>query len=106
MAFACRTVADKMLAILLPISAFVATGCEHSVANMYFIPVGMMLQGGHGAITWQGFAHNLAAVTLGNIVGGAVFVGLAYYAAFRRRQVAEPPAELAVSDGCQIRKAS
>jgi formate transporter len=84
-----HTVTDKILAILFPISAFVAAGFEHSVANMYFIPLGILLHGaGYGAadanVTWLGLAHNLLPVTLGNIFGGSVMVALVYYLIYRR----------------------
>jgi formate/nitrite transporter len=85
-----RSVADKFFAVVLPISAFVAAGFEHSIANMYFIPLAMLLQGldGVGAngpvITLAGFAGNLVPVILGNIMGGSVLVGLVYYVIYRR----------------------
>jgi len=86
LALAGRTVTDKILAIVFPISAFVAAGFEHSVANMYFIPLGLFLGGSEaaGALTWGGFMHNLIPVTLGNLVGGAVLVGLVYWVIYRR----------------------
>jgi formate/nitrite transporter FocA (FNT family) len=74
-------VTGKILAILWPITAFVALGFEHSVANMYLIPVGM-LAGADGSLAL--FAGNLLLVTLGNIIGGAGGVALAYWAAYRR----------------------
>jgi formate transporter len=88
-----RSIADKVLAILFPVSAFVAAGFEHSVANMYFIPLGILLRGraaaaeiaGAGVPTWGGFARNLVSVTLGNLAGGVVMVGLVYYVVYRRR---------------------
>lgn len=74
--FAAHDVASKILAIVFPISAFVALGFEHSVANMYLIPVGWLA----GApVTIGGFLHNLVPVTLGNIVGGGVLVALVYW---------------------------
>ena len=75
--FAARSVTDKILAILLPITAFVGLGFEHSVANMYVIPVTMMA----GDMDWQlaGFLRNLVVVTLGNIVGGGGLVALVYW---------------------------
>lgn len=84
MAMAGRSVVDKVVAIVVPVSAFVAAGFEHSVANMYFIPMAMLLQmlGGNEsqeAITWLDFLHNLIPVLLGNLVGGSVLVGLVYY---------------------------
>jgi len=84
-AMAGRNVADKILAIVFPIAAFVACGLEHSVANMYFISLGLVLQGGpEGALTWTGFMHNLLPVTLGNLVGGAGMVGMVYWVIYRR----------------------
>jgi formate/nitrite transporter len=90
MALAGRSVVDKVAAIVFPISAFVAAGFEHSVANMYFIPLAMLLEtfgdaapGAH-AVTWLGFLGNLVPVILGNIIGGSVLVGLVYYVIYRR----------------------
>jgi len=76
-AMAGRTVVDKLVAIVLPISAFVAAGFEHSIANMYLIPLAMMLQeqAGHTA----GLARNPVPVIAGNIVGGSVLVALVYH---------------------------
>jgi formate/nitrite transporter len=72
----------KILGIWFPIMAFVACGFEHSVANMYIVPSGIMLGAG---VTWSQFIKwNLLPVTLGNIVGGLVFVGAAYSFCFRR----------------------
>lgn len=89
MALAGRSVVDKVVAIVVPISAFVAAGFEHSVANMYFIPMAMLLQqygnvDAAPAITWMGFFHNLLPVLLGNIVGGSVLVGLVYQLVYHR----------------------
>ena len=90
MALAGRSVVDKAVAIVFPISAFVAAGFEHSVANMYLIPLAMLLQtfGNVGAtantVTWVGFFGNLVPVILGNIVGGSVLVGLVYHVIYRR----------------------
>lgn len=88
MALAGKTLADKVLAVLLPVTAFVAAGFEHSVADMYLLPLGLMLRD-HGAdlagIARLDLPHvvsTVAVVTLGNIVGGAVFVALAYHAAY------------------------
>ena len=83
--FSARTTADKILAIVFPITAFVAIGLEHSIANMYFIPLGMLLQDATGTITWSGFLlGNLLPVTLGNIAGGSLMVGLAYWFIYLR----------------------
>ena len=91
-AYAGHTVTDKIVAIVLPISAFVAAGFEHSVANLYFIPLGLFLhEGGMVApgvdastLNWSGFIANLLPVTLGNIVGGSVMVALVYYLVYGR----------------------
>jgi formate transporter len=79
--FAAHSVAGKILAILWPITAFVALGFEHSIANMYLIPVGLLL-GAEGGLA--GLFANLVPVTLGNVIGGAGGVALAYWAAYRR----------------------
>lgn len=90
MALAGRSVVDKAVAIVFPISAFVAAGFEHSIANMYFIPLAMLLQASGessaaaGAITWLGFIGNLIPVILGNLVGGSVLVGLIYHLIYLR----------------------
>ncbi len=86
-----RTIVDKVFAIVFPISAFVAAGFEHSVANMYFIPAGMLLErdlpgNGVPGLDLPGFAENLAAATLGNIVGGAVLVGIVYWFVYLRTE--------------------
>ncbi len=91
-ALAGHSVTDKIIAIVFPISAFVAAGFEHSVANMYFIPLGIMLKNdgsvpadvNTATLDWAGFAGNLLPVTLGNIVGGSVMVALVYYVIYRR----------------------
>ncbi|MCW8836642.1 MAG: formate/nitrite transporter family protein [Rhodospirillales bacterium] len=80
--FAAHSVVDKIFAILFPITAFVALGFEHSVANMYLIPIGM-LAAGSGDVA--GFIGNLIPVTLGNIVGGGVFVALVYHLIYVRK---------------------
>lgn len=90
MAFAGRSVVDKVVAIVFPVTAFVAAGFEHSVANMYLIPLALLVKadGAVGAtadaVTWSGFAGNLVPVILGNLVGGGVAVGLVYHLVYRR----------------------
>jgi formate transporter len=92
MAIAGRSVVDKAIAIVFPVSAFVAAGFEHSVANMYFIPLAMLLQASGSvsevwpAITLGGFIGNLVPVILGNLVGGSVLVGLVYWVIYIRGQ--------------------
>lgn len=84
MSLAGRSVVDKAVAILFPISAFVAAGFEHSVANMYFLPLGMLLQAAGGqAVEFAGLARNLVPVIAGNLVGGSVLVALVYYVIYR-----------------------
>ena len=84
LSLAARDVAGKILAILWPITAFVTLGLEHSVANMYLIPQGWAAGLSPSA---AGFAANLLPVTLGNIVGGAGGVALAYWLAYRPGRV-------------------
>jgi formate/nitrite transporter len=85
MSLAGRSVIDKLAAVLLPIAAFVAAGFEHSVANMYLIPLGQMLQAASGQpVDGWGLLHNLVPVVAGNIVGGSVLVALVYHLIYRR----------------------
>ena len=94
--FSARSTIDKIAAIIFPITAFVAAGFEHSIANMYFIPIGLLIKNfdpefaaGTGLdltnLTWGSFfINNLLPVTIGNIIGGAVFVAALYWAIFLR----------------------
>lgn len=85
MTLAGRSVVDKFAAILLPISAFVAAGFEHSIANMYFLPLGLMLQASAGQpLEWAGLWRNLVPVIAGNVAGGSVLVALVYYVIYLR----------------------
>jgi len=79
--FAAHNVTGKILAILLPISAFVALGFEHSVANMYFIPLALI--DGAADVTLGGFIANLVPVTIGNMIGGGVLVAGVYWVCYR-----------------------
>ncbi len=89
-----RTLGDKVLAVLFPVSAVVVAGFEHSVANMYLIPLGLFIQSwgpaelwtqaGGGALTWSGFLASLVPVTIGNIVGGGLLVGGVYWFVYLR----------------------
>jgi len=94
-----RSVTDKILAILFPITAFVASGFEHSIANMYFIPMGLLLKGEPQVVAaagkvasdlinlnLQGFIGNLISVTTGNIFGGGFMVAAIYWFIYRRPQ--------------------
>jgi formate/nitrite transporter len=94
--FASHNVIGKIFAILFPITAFVALGFEHSIANMFFIPVGMLAAGNEtyaaaagqlpvgAGLTLAGFVKNLVPVTLGNIIGGGLFVAATYYLIYLR----------------------
>jgi formate/nitrite transporter len=90
-----RRISEKVLAVIFPISAFVAIGFEHSVANMYFLSFALMIKGDSGLasampdisnIGLDGVIGNLVPVTLGNIVGGAVFVGAVYWFVYLRKK--------------------
>lgn len=98
--FSARTTTDKILAIIFPIAGFVAAGFEHSVANMYFVPIGLFVKAGadaafwekisktaadFGALTWGNFLFkNLLPVTIGNIIGGVVMVAVVYWFIYLR----------------------
>lgn len=95
LALSAKDVVGKLFAIFFPIMAFVASGFEHSIANMYFIPIGIFLKAQPSLVaalgmdvsglTWQAFIfNNLVPVTLGNIIGGSIFVGLFYWAIYLR----------------------
>jgi formate/nitrite transporter len=97
--YSARSNLDKAIAVLFPITAFVASGYEHSVANMYFIPLGLFLKGEDALQTAGGMdatqladldvAHfliaNLLPVTAGNLVGGGLLVGAIYWFVYRRQ---------------------
>lgn len=78
-----RSVTDKVVAILFPITAFVATGMEHSIANWFFLPWGVALAG-TAEVSLAGAATNLAVVTVGNVVGGTLLVAGVYWIAYLR----------------------
>lgn len=97
--YSARSTLDKILAIIFPITAFVAAGFEHSIANMYFIPYALLIRmfdsdfiskisGGIqklDVLTWQAFiVRNLIPVTIGNIIGGAVLVAAVYWSIYLR----------------------
>jgi formate transporter len=85
MTLAGRSVTDKFVAILLPISAFVAAGFEHSIANMYLLPLALLLQASTGeSVQLAALWRNLVPVIAGNIVGGSVLVALVYHVIYRR----------------------
>jgi formate/nitrite transporter len=95
--YGAHTTTDKILAIIPPIAAFVAAGFEHVVANMYFISIGLLIERDEGFVdslqpppdlsnlNWASFLlDNLLPVTIGNIIGGAVMVGLVYWLVYLR----------------------
>ena len=89
LSFSARSVTDRILAVVPPVTAFVAAGFEHSVANMYFIPLGLMIEAQRGlalpGLDFTGLVLNLVPVTLGNVVGGAALVGGVYWMVYLRR---------------------
>jgi formate/nitrite transporter len=100
--YSARTTFGRIAAIIFPISGFVAAGFEHCVANMYFIPFAIFVKGGASDAFWQGigttaasynnltwgsfFVNNLIPVTIGNIIGGVVFVALVYWVIYLRNK--------------------
>ena len=96
--FSARSTIDKIAAIIFPITAFVAAGFEHSIANMYFVPFGLLIKSFDPAfvaetgleltnLTWGNFlVNNLLPVTIGNIIGGAVLVAAIYWSIFLRNR--------------------
>jgi formate/nitrite transporter len=94
--YASRSVTDKILAVLFPIAAFVAAGFEHSVANMYFIPIGLFVKTDErwlaetgvtdpAGLTWGAFLlDNLLPVTIGNVIGGTALVAAVYWVVYLR----------------------
>ncbi len=89
MAFAAKTVGGKIVAVFLPVMLFVLCGFEHSVANMFYVPAGMMMSSFTGLVgpSITGFlVGNLLPVTLGNIIGGAIMVGGGYYLIYLSRE--------------------
>jgi formate transporter len=98
--YSSRTTFGRILAIIFPISAFVAAGFEHCVANMYFVPYAILIQAGapeafwqvagvsaasYDGLTWGSFfVNNLLPVTIGNMIGGVFFVALVYWVIYLR----------------------
>ena len=79
-----HSVADKVLAIVFPITAFVTMGFEHSIANLFFLPYALVLGGFEDAQLLAGSVRNLLVVTGGNILGGTVLVAGVYWLAYLR----------------------
>jgi formate transporter len=100
MTYSARSVADKVLAIIFPITAFVAAGFEHSIANMYFLPMGLAVKEGASDGFWRtiekapgdfpdvnvanAVVGNILPVTIGNVIGGSIMVGLVYWLIYLR----------------------
>jgi formate/nitrite transporter FocA (FNT family) len=97
--YSARSTTDRVLAVVPPITAFVAAGFEHSIANMYFVPLALLIRDfdpaavGQGlqpeALGWGSFvAWNLVPVTVGNLIGGTLLVALVYWFVYLRRPTA------------------
>ncbi len=100
MCYGARTTIDRIVSIVPPITAFAAAGFEHCVANMYFIPMGLLIKAGapdafwksirktpedFPSLSWENFLANLVPVTIGNIIGGSIMVGAVYWFVYLRR---------------------
>jgi len=101
LSYSARTVIGKVVAVVPPVTAFVAAGFEHSVANMYFLPMGLLIKWGAGEGFWQAIGAmpadypmltagaavaNIVPVTIGNVIGGGVLVGIVYWFVYLRRR--------------------
>jgi formate transporter len=101
MCYGARTTVDRIVTIVPPITAFVAAGFEHSIANIYFISMGLFIKAGAAdsfwvsigkteadfpALTWSAFVGNLVPVTIGNIIGGSVMVAAIYWFVYLRKK--------------------
>lgn len=101
MSFGGRTLADKVLVIVPPIAAFVAAGFEHSIANLYFLPLGLAIKTWAGAEFWASVGldasslsdltlwnsvHNVVVATIGNLIGGSLMVGAVYWFLYLRKR--------------------
>lgn len=100
MAFAGRSVVDKVVVIVPPIAAFVAAGFEHSIANLYLLPLGLAIKtlaapefwqavgqgaGDYPALTLTAILHNIVVSTIGNLIGGSLLVGVVYWFVYLRK---------------------
>jgi formate/nitrite transporter len=102
MCYSARTTVDRVFSVIFPVTAFVAAGFEHSIANIYFIPMGLFIKAGASeafwaaigktaadfpALTWQNFfVGNLLPVTIGNIIGGSLMVAAVYWFVYLRKR--------------------
>lgn len=102
MSFGARSAADKIMVIVPPVTAFVAAGFEHSIANLYFLPLGIAIKTWAGLEFWAGIGqsatdfphltiasslHNIVVATAGNLVGGSLMVGAVYWFVYLRRRL-------------------
>ncbi len=102
LSYSARSAVDRVVTIIPPIAAFVTAGFEHSIANMYFVPIGLLIKAAAPASFWTSigktaadyptltwdrfFIGNLLPVTIGNIIGGTVMVGLVYWFVYLRQR--------------------
>jgi formate/nitrite transporter len=84
MSYAGRSVIDKAVTIVFPIAAFVAAGFEHSIANLYYFAMALLLEPHAAVPLLGGMLRNIVAVVMGNVIGGSVLVGLVYYLIYIR----------------------
>jgi len=104
MCFSARTNIDRVVTAVPPIAAFAAAGFEHSIANIYFIPMGLFIKAGapqsfwtaigktasdFPGLTWSNFLGNLVPVTIGNIIGGSIMIGVVYWFVYLRKSDAK-----------------
>lgn len=97
--YSAHSTTDRILSIVPPVTAFVAAGFEHSVANMFILPYGLLIKelaepafwtaiqqspASYDALSWGAFFSNLAPVTIGNVIGGGMFVGAVYWFIYLR----------------------
>jgi len=101
MSFGARTLTDKIMVVVPPVTAFVAAGFEHSIANLYFLPYGLAVKEWAGPDFWTAIGqsaadyptltvgsaiHNIGVATVGNLVGGSLMVGAVYWFVYLRRR--------------------
>ena len=101
MSFGARTVTDKFFVVVPPVAAFVAAGFEHSIANLYLLPLGLAIKGWANVEFWNAIQatpedyagltawaslHNIAIATIGNLIGGSLMVGIVYWFVYLRKR--------------------
>ncbi len=105
MSFGARSTTDKVMVIVPPVTAFVAAGFEHSIANLYFLPYALAIKAGasvdfwsaigqtpdaYAAITLGAATHNVIVATVGNLIGGSLMVGAVYWLVYLRKRRSSP----------------